>query len=71
MPLIRKFAKPGRILLETDFPCAPDKSIEVHTRYLDGCEMEVEEREEIDRGNVSEVEGGVRGLGVRYGGCLS
>ena len=51
LPLIRKFAKPGQILFGTDFPYAPDKSIEVHTRYLDGCEMGVEEREEIDKGN--------------------
>lgn len=65
LPLIRKFAKPGRILFGSDFPFASEKSIEVNTRYLRGTRWGwtrgrlIGECVEV----VSKIEGGVRGWG--------
>ncbi|TAQ84217.1 hypothetical protein B7494_g7454 [Chlorociboria aeruginascens] len=51
MGLLTQFAKEENILFGSDFPYAPTKTIETHTRNLEGYQLEKEQRSKIYRSN--------------------
>lgn len=49
--LLTKFAKREHILFGSDFPYAPNATIRKHTRSLDSCKLDEEQKHSISRGN--------------------